>query len=208
LQGVAASPLSSFLRVDWTNVATAAIAASAGIGGGYFSGRWQAKVGFRQVDAEMTRLQATHAEEHLRNRQSTYHEFLDQAGTWERMAATTRHIFGEEEPSEDAQAQGEEADRRFRHLLNGVLLFGTEPVRSAAKRLEDIHTQITADWWARIETERARASGAADRPRPKPVGFAFPIERRPEWEQALEQLIDMMRADVAPESPMSRSSET
>lgn len=185
---------------DWTIVVTTL--GASGITGlvGYASAKWQGNVALDQARMENERLEAQHREDHLRNRQATYHDFLDYAATWERIATTTRQIFGEDEPNEEARARGEEADRRFRHLLNGVLLFGTEPVRQAARELERIQTQITAEWWARIDGERVRRrqQGPDAQRRPEPVGFAFPIERREEWEAALERLIDAMRADVAP----------
>jgi hypothetical protein len=127
---------------DWTIVATT-LGASAITGAvGYFSAKWQGKVGLEQANQETRRLRLQHQEDHLRNRQNTYHEFLDEAATWERTKATTDAIFGVEVQTPEQEETWQERNRRFRHLLNGVYLFGTEPVRRAAKDLFDLHTDF------------------------------------------------------------------
>lgn len=121
---------------DWTVISTSL--GAAGITGtvGYRTARWQGRVSLDQARMELEHLRAQHREDHLRNRQATYHEFLDEASWWGRIRAETHAIFSEEEPDEEVEAQLREAQARFRHLLNGVRLFGTSDVRAAADALD------------------------------------------------------------------------
>ena len=86
----------------------------------------------------------------MRNRQTTYHEFLDMASTGERGRRATHAIFGQEAPSQDAEESLNAAEERFRHLLNGVLLFGTDEVKRAARELNVFYGDMLAQWWARL----------------------------------------------------------
>ena len=114
---------------DWAVVASAAIAASSallGAGLGYATARRQAAVELRKVEAETERLRLTHAEEHLRHRQSVYHDFLDSA-----------HRFHQRHSAEPFRSTDEYAQwaREFEHQLVAVSLFGTEAARQGASRL-------------------------------------------------------------------------
>ena len=106
---------------------------------------------------------------------------------------TRRHrgdLLGSED-TEDVEKKIVERQRRFRHLLNGVYLFGTEPVRrQAAADLQAVNFDITADWWARLREKRRRGQNVTP-------GDVAPSERMHEWEAALERLITAMREDVA-----------
>ena len=143
------------------------------------------------MTAENDRLKLQHREDHLRNRQSTYHEFLDEASTFERMRETVEAVFGDDQHDEDREAARSESSRRFKHLLNGVRLFGTERVRRAADSLQQLHDAIEREWWG-------LAADAREAGRPEPPGFAFPQHRLHDWNATLGELIDAMRADVAP----------
>ena len=142
---------------------------------------------------ENERLRIQHREDHLRNRQTTYHEFLDASATWERSRRTTQLMFGEA-PGDVEEENLRTEDQRFRHLLNAVVLFGTDPVKTAATEFDHVHNEILTEWWGRLN-ERRRSGQP-----PEPVGFAFPMHRTEEWDQAREKLIEAMRSDVAPDT--------
>jgi hypothetical protein len=97
----------------------------AGIGAQMYGTKRQADVSLAQIAAERARQDAQHAEEHRRNRQTTYHLLLT-------AAAQLRAMRG------DVASGTEEAERvrwEFLHLLHGVELFATEDVRQAAVRV-------------------------------------------------------------------------
>ncbi len=71
-----------------------------------------------QIEAENERLRAQHREDHLRNRQTTYHLLLDAD---QALANAIGQGIG------DAQ----EAFERFSHLGNGAVLFSADPVKNA-----------------------------------------------------------------------------
>jgi hypothetical protein len=175
---------------DWTIVVTTL--GASGITGflGYASARFQAHAVISQVVAENDRLKLQHREDHLRNRQSTYHEFLDEAATFERMTQQAQAVFGRE-PADIDEGARLERNRRFRHLLNGVRLFGTEEVRVAAERVQSLHDEIEREWWVLLAAAGAEREG--------PPGVLFPQHRFQEWEQTIGSLVDAMRGDVAPE---------
>jgi hypothetical protein len=175
---------------DWTIIATTLGAAAVTGAVGYGSARWQGKVGMAQAHEETERLRVQHREDHLRNRQTTYHLFLDEVVTLDRMRSMTHAVFGEGVTAE-AWAEALEALRmKFFHLLNGVRLFGTSEVRAAADRLNELFNTIMAEWWTALAD-----APEADRRLP---GRVFPRERLTDWDAALDALIDAMRADVAP----------
>jgi len=61
---------------DWTTIVTAIGASTVAGVTGYASARYSGKVAMRQIEAENERLREQHREDHLRNRQGTYHEFI------------------------------------------------------------------------------------------------------------------------------------
>ena len=180
--------------VDWTVVITTLGAAGLTGGFAYAAARWQGRVALESVRAENERLRIQHREEHLRNRQTTYHRFLDATATFDRMRLMTNSVYDLGETSEEAKKHLDDLNATFRNLLNGVVLFGAEPVRRAAQRLDRLHDEITAEWWANI---KAVFDAGAERER-LTLGRAFRGHRLPEWDEAHNELVDAMRADVAP----------
>lgn len=111
---------------DWSITATT-LGASAITGAvGYFGARLQAAASIRQVDAENERLRVQNAEDHLRNRQTTYHRLLDLLHNFD-IAAWSGPGVG--------QSAFQTFLFEFGHLHNGAILFGTDDVSTAAKNL-------------------------------------------------------------------------
>jgi hypothetical protein len=166
---------------DWSSVAIAGIGAGAGVlggGVGYLGARLQARVGFRQIDAESDRLRQAHEEDHFRNRQATYHNFLDVEQRFLALVST-----GMPDVSEDVYSQWL-AD--YHHTYDGVVLLGAESVRDAAQAVNDSHYVISADQLGEGDfTTRLRKSY---------------LKHQPEYRANRAALLDAMRADVAPES--------
>jgi hypothetical protein len=166
---------------DWTVIVTSL--GAAGIAGsfGYLSARQSGKVALRQAETENERLRTQHREDHLRNRQGTYHSFLTAEA---RLDATFRlSARGATAPE---QAQTVFLD--LVHLMNGVVLFGSTEAASAARKLERE--------WAAL-TEEARTKDPSD-----PHSLVNLRETLFSHDAALsdarEALIAAMRADVGP----------
>jgi hypothetical protein len=125
---------------DWTSVATAGIAglsATVGAGVGYLAARRQAMVETRKLEAETERLRIQQAEEHLRHRQTIYHDFLDSAHRFHQAAGGIEPF----EPPENYQRWA----RDFEHHLTAVSLFGTADARGAAQQLADAIEDAMSD---------------------------------------------------------------
>lgn len=104
--------------MDWTTVATAAVTGLVGFGGAWLQGR----TSIRQAHEETDRLRLQHREEHLRNRQGTYHEFL-------RTVRNLDAILVGEMPRDD-ETLGKCLES-YRYCRAGIDLFGTPAVRRA-----------------------------------------------------------------------------
>jgi hypothetical protein len=118
------------------------VATVAAIGGGILTSgitglvTWKvsknsAAVELAKVAAENERLQNGNREEERRNRQSTYHQFID-------AATAVVQIFGVSIPVEERVRICDE----YNHLLSGVLLFSPPSVREKAVALHDIYAGI------------------------------------------------------------------
>jgi hypothetical protein len=86
---------------DWTTVATtlgaAGIAGLGGLAGGWYGARKTAEVSIKQVEADNERLREQHREDHLRNRQGTYHNLLNALAAFRSLlyqGSTTRSDTG------------------------------------------------------------------------------------------------------------------
>jgi hypothetical protein len=90
----------------------------------------------QQITAENDRLREQRREDHLRNRQSTYHKFMT-ADTL--MNAMFSHGAQRERVTRE---QYDNMSQEFLHLFNGVRLFGTQPVIDAAFELNSVHYQV------------------------------------------------------------------
>src|SRR5438046_5509883 len=110
----------------WAVVAAAGVGMLGGALTGWIAARAQIQVAAEQASAELKRLQAAHVEEHLRNRQNTYHQLLDVEREWARLLIQRKKITPE---------QHAEWLVSYHHFNNGVVLFGSERVRAAAEAL-------------------------------------------------------------------------
>ena len=176
----------------WTIVATT-LGASAITGAvGYWSAWLQSRVGLEQARVELERLRIQHREDHLRNRQTTYHLFLDATTDAERLREGTRAIFDATPLDDSALRRLDEQQTTFRHLLNGVRLFGTANVRTAADTVDAAYVSFTVEWWTRIRTARQQGLDVKQ-------ADVLPMEQMETVQDAIVQLVDAMRADVAPD---------
>lgn len=176
------SPRTSVERMpDWTIIATTL--GASGITGalGYSTARLQAGVAKAQVEAETERLGTQHAEDHLRNRQTTYHLLLDELRAfsvvmWNGPTPTPEEFKG--------------FLSRSAHLLNGARLFGTDNVRVAAEQVDtligaiELHTVVASLDFNEALEEAVESSGK-------------------KLDTAIRALVDAMRADVAPDRTAS-----
>lgn len=160
-------------------MATAAIAGLAGVIGaglGYLTARAQTK-------AELDRLRAQHREDHLRNRQGTYHAFI--AGEYRYMETFRNLGAGLPLTSDPADWYYE-----FITLALGVELFGAENVRQAGTVLLAGWSKATAEMNLAIGkgVSQADAAKAAYEANAKAINAARAA------------LVREMRRDVAPVS--------
>jgi hypothetical protein len=171
---------------DWTIVLTTVGAAGVTGGFGYLGIRKSTEVTKRQmaeetarsreqIQAENERLGAQHREDHLRNRQGTYHLLLDAD---QELASAFGQGIG------DAQA----AFKKFSHLGNGVQLFGTDPVKNAVK-------EVLAGYVYIFREAKKRAGDRAVSPADIRTVFE---EQAGRIGAARTALLEAMREDVGP----------
>jgi hypothetical protein len=126
---------------DWTLIVTTLGTASITGGLGYLVAKRNGDVALRGIEAENDRLREQHREDHFRNRQGTYHNFLnvDRALRY-RLALSGKHRSAEEIVT---------LFTKLDETYNGVILFGSprvietiEPVleyyRGIPKRAEEL----------------------------------------------------------------------
>jgi hypothetical protein len=89
------------------------------------------EVELAKVEAENERLRSTVREEERRNRQSTYHRFID---AFNRLFQNMGIPASEEEMIE--------IFAEYNHLLSGVLLFGPPSVRKGTYDLNDVYVEF------------------------------------------------------------------
>jgi len=136
-----------------------------------------ASVELAKVAAESERLQGGNREEERRNRQSTYHQFVDTLNL-------VYQMLGEE-------TQAEKRDSicvDYNHLLSGVVLFGPPSVREAAHSVNEIYMEI----WSALEQEKR------DHP-DKPSGERWrdaTADLKEEFADTCSILLGRMHADV------------
>jgi hypothetical protein len=171
---------------DWTVILTGVGTASVTGWFGYLAIRRSTDVTKKQIEeetarareqteAENERLRTQHREDHLRNRQATYHALL---------AADQELVGALGQDMGDAPA----AFATFRHLGNGAVLFGIESVK-------DTITAVLAQYVYVFREARERAG---DRPAtPADVRAVFD-ERIGQVNAARTALVEAMRDDVGP----------
>lgn len=130
-----------------------------------------------KVAAENHRLRHGNQEEERRNRQSTYHQFLD-------VAAAVYNSLGFPTSKEEIKKLSD----TYVHLLSGVVLFGPPSVREGAFALNAIHQKI----WPAIEQEE---KGNPQKSIPERWADAT-SDLKPEFGLAISTLVHLMHADV------------
>jgi hypothetical protein len=170
---------------DWTVILTAVGASAVSGTFGYLAARQGAKASIRQaetqhatalaqIEAENARLREQHKEDHLRNRQGTYHRFLN----------VESEFRGKLERGEVTH----EDFRDFHAVGMGVEIFGARPVR-------DISRQVVAGWRTIVEelNRRTREEGEDLRTAAK----AALAQHDPAMNNLRGELYEAMRADIA-----------
>jgi hypothetical protein len=166
-----------FCVTDWTTILTTLGAASIAAVGGWYGARKTAEVSLKQVGAENERLREQHREDHLRNRQGTYHDFL--AADRELAMMVMEEVPGLDVP------EAMNLYRRWTRLAIGVQLFGTEEARAKVTKLVEEYAAVGKE---------VDLSGTPDQ---EQLTAAFRGRQR-EINTARDAVIEAMRNDVAP----------
>jgi hypothetical protein len=165
---------------DWTLIITTL--GTAGLAGsfGYFTARQQNKVALRQIEAESDRLREQHREDHLRNRQGTYHAFIVAD---EELGAHLTLPIGIQPEEMDA------VTRRHAYAAAGVMLFGASEVQVALAALQAKYVEIG-------ELLEPDPNNPAAFVRKASEIYVAHVEELNELRYAV---LDAMRADVGPD---------
>jgi hypothetical protein len=172
---------------DWTVILTAAGTAGVTGGLGYLGIRRSTDVTEKQIaeetaraheqaTAEDARLRAQHQEDHLRNRQATYHDLLTAD---DQLSSALGQGIG------DIHA----AYAKFSHLGNAAQLFGTDAVKEAT-------TAVLARY---VEVFRAATKRADGQPVTPALIRAIFAEHGERIHAARSALLEAMREDVGPQ---------
>lgn len=155
------------------------IGANVGVAGLASVGAWQQNRTARHaVDAEAVRAGAARDEEHLRHRQSIYHNHLDAVRALNSVMVTPKF-------SESAVLNWRAT---YEHSLNAVVLFGTDAARAAVDELHAVILRLTVDdAGAALDTNQAIHDRFWSLTDEIATGFRAAIKA--------------MRTDVAPEEP-------
>jgi hypothetical protein len=145
---------------------------------GYLGARLQYRSAIRQAEVGLETLQVQHREDHLRNRQTTYHGLLN--------AVRSLDIMMYREPPPTLADLGTWLTN-IDDLLNGAVLFGTTPVREAADAFAATLGKLPV-----VAEERHAAKRDFEQ-------FKAAYEDlRSEVRDGFRGLVDAMRTDVAP----------
>ena len=93
--------------------------------------RHSSSVELAKVKAENQRLMESNREEERRNRQTTYHQFMDEVNR-------LHQTLGKESPKD----RRDEICRQYNHLLSGMMVFSPPAVREGAYRLNEVYLRI------------------------------------------------------------------
>jgi hypothetical protein len=162
--------------VDWTLVFTTIGSAAVTGAVGYLIARKNAEVDLKRLEADNERLRAQHREDHLRNRQATYHTFL----------VADRELYAEFVAGGMTEEEYNETRKAWEYAAEGVRLFGTEAARDAIDSLEELYEDVffeAADPEAPDHVARVRAATT---------------QNVLAWKEAHGRLLAAMRADVGP----------
>lgn len=168
----------------WSVTATA-IVGIAGILATIYAAKLAASATLAQVAAESERQAAQHAEDHRRNRQTTYHLFLT--------AAAQLRAMGHAAVSDSDEAN--KARWEFTHLLHGLELFGTEEVRQAAVAVTDALERVARG--GRVEVFEQPPGYVGEEGRRQLEALLAALRDR-DVAARMDDLLEAMRGDVAP----------
>jgi hypothetical protein len=163
---------------DWTLIVTAIGTASVTGIVGYGTAKLNTRTELRRIEAENERLRAQHREDHLRNRQGTYHLLLNVDRQY------TDAILRRENPRP--------WQRAFHDAAMGVVLFGTEAARDAMNAV----ILTYADVWS----EAIEQTGGSE-PAVTPAALLDAWHKlSSEMNARKDALLQAMRDDVGPGS--------
>jgi hypothetical protein len=148
---------------------------------GYGAARLHFDAALRQIEGENARLNAQHREDHLRNRQGTYHDALN--AEFQLQATMSAFSLGLRPPT-NMHVEFE----KLMNVINGVELFGSEEAAKAARKL--LHAYSAA-------TEEARATDPTNPHSQRALAQAL-ANHRARLTAARLEMLEAMRADVAP----------
>jgi len=130
-----------------------------------------------KVGAENERLQRSNREEERRNRQATYHQFLDTCTLLYQLLGVRVGV-----------ERREEVCNPYNHLLTGVTLFGPPSVRKGAHAVNGVYSRI----WVCLEKEKAEHP---DKPYVEQWRDAT-ADLSEEFRKKVAELTNLMHADV------------
>jgi hypothetical protein len=165
---------------DWTTVLVAVGPAAVTGLVGYLTARRNAAVALAGLTSENQRLREQYKEDHLRNRQTTYHDLLVAEARLQEVLRTYR----------GGQAVDPKQSERYDDLVKagiGAMIFGTDQVRAGARLLLNLYAEI------------------ADQVTTYDFGTKLLEERDEDITSARIALTDAMRGDVAPQPRDSAS---
>jgi hypothetical protein len=180
---------------DWTLILTTVGAAGVTGGFGYLAAKQGARASMRQaeqqhqtalaqVEAENERLREQHREDHLRNRQGTYHSFMTADRRLFSLLDRMSEMLGRDSLLADVMEKYDE----WHHLAMGVELFGSNEARDAIKSLMQAYGDA-------IESAHRRAAETGEDE--DALLAAYLGENATTLDNARMVLIAAMRADVA-----------
>lgn len=192
---------------DWTLVAStlgaALIAGLAGLDGVLL----QSQIARAQSQGETERLRLQHREDERRHRQGVYHDFMDAVSSIDTIlrAAAPRILDGTimEESWKPVRELLIERLYRFRHCVNGLVLFGSEEVERAARDLDVISFAgadgelLTGLLRGEVEIGDGESSLTAVQIMLDP--WTSTNEARQGWDESVARVTAAMRADVRTE---------
>lgn len=161
---------------DWPSLLVTGLTSGlAGFGGSYLLSR----ASIRGVEGEMERLKTSHEEDHFRHRQGVYHDYLDALTALANL--TTRSKLEPEDMTTWFAL--------YSHRHNAVALFAAGHVTEAARgNVQPIVAQLFQDYDAGRGTVSDRLKRAFD-------------THGDRLSKARNDLVALMRADVAPDAP-------
>jgi hypothetical protein len=135
------------------------------------------RVELAKVQADNERLKDSHREDERRNRQSTYHQFID-------VSTDLLQILGRTKPQE----MRIEICNRYNHLLSGVLVFSPPSVRAGATELNAVYSKIWPALEEKVENEPDKSA--------EELWRDATLDLKSEFSTRGNELIELMHKDV------------